>query len=206
MIIQTIKSKFKAYSSGDITLENLIEDLEENTLELDRTNYKNFKNKLKEVILNHNKKALVSNKTTPLYCYNFDAIEDNGMRDDEELIEIHSLVDFEIDNSYYIEIELIEEEDKYKEDLEYLLEDVKKNVSTLPVFLAKVDNNKYAITGSFKEVVLSELPKLVEEYNKTNEDKYIIYRNLFSNDIVFYECRNNECINNYYLSWEIIDV
>ena len=201
MIIQTIKSKFKAYSSGDITLENLIEDLEENTLELDRTNYKNFKNKLKEVILNHNKKALVSNKTTPLYCYNFDAIEDNGMRDDEELIEIHSLVDFEIDNSYYIEIELIEEEDKYKEDLEYLLEDVKKDVSTLPVFLAKVDNNKYAITGSFKEVVLSELPKLVEEYNKTNEDKYIIYRNLFSNDIVF-----NECINNYYLSWEIIDV
>lgn len=206
MIIQTIKSKFKAYSSGDITLENLIEDLEENTLELDRTNYKNFKNKLKEVILNHNKKALFSNKTTPLYCYNFDAIEDNGMRDDEELIEIHSLVDFEIDNSYYIEIELIEEEDKYKEDLEYLLEDVKKDVSTLPVFLAKVDNNKYAITGSFKEVVLSELPKLVEEYNKTNEDKYIIYRNLFSNDIVFYECRNNECINNYYLSWEIIDV
>lgn len=206
MIIQTIKSKFKAYSSGDITLENLIEDLEENTLELDRTNYKNFKNKLKEVILNHNKKALVSNKTTPLYCYNFDAIEDNGMRDDEELIEIHSLVDFEIDNSYYIEIELIEEEDKYKEDLEYLLEDVKKDVSTLPVFLAKVDNNKYAITGSFKEVVLSELPKLVEEYNKTNEDKYIIYRNLFSNDIVFYECRNNECINNYYLSWEIIDM
>ena len=206
MIIQTIKSKFKAYSSGDITLENLIEDLEENTLELDRTNYKNFKNKLKEVILNHNKKALVSNKTTPLYCYNFDAIEDNGMRDDEELIEIHSLVDFEIDNSYYIEIELIEEEDKYKEDLEYLLEDVKKDVSTLPVFLVKVDNNKYAITGSFKEVVLSELPKLVEEYNKTNEDKYIIYRNLFSNDIVFYECRNNECINNYYLSWEIIDV
>ena len=71
----------------------------------------------------------------------------------------------------------------YKEDLEYLLEDVKKDVSTLPVFLAKVDNNKYAITGSFKEVVLSELPKLVEEYNKTNEDKYIIYRNLFSNDI-----------------------
>ena len=206
MIIQTIKSKFKAYSSGDITLENLIEDLEENTLELDRTNYKNFKNKLKEVILNHNKKALVSNKKLPLYCYNFDAIEDNGLREDEELIEIYSLVDFEIDNSYYIEIELIKEEDKYKEDLEYLLEDVKKDVSTLPVFLAKVDNNKYAITGSFKEVVLSELPKLVEEYNKTNEDKYIIYRNLFSNDIVFYECRNNECINNYYLSWEIIDV
>lgn len=206
MIIQTIKSKFKAYSSGDITLENLIEDLEENTLELDRTDYKNFKNKLKEVILNHNKKALVSNKTTPLYCYNFDAIEDNGMRDDEELIEIHSLVDFEIDKSYYIEIELIEEEDKYKEGLDYLLEDVKRDVSTLPVFLAKVDNNKYAIIGSFKEVVLSELPKLVEEYNKTNEDKYIIYRNLFSNDIVFYECRNNECINNYYLSWEIIDV
>ena len=206
MIIQTIKSRFKEYSSGDITLENLIEDLEENTLELDRTNYKNFKNKLKEVILNHNKKALVSNKTTPLYCYNFDAIEDNGLNDDEELIEIYSLVDFEIDNSYYIEIELIEEEDKYKEDLDYLLEDVKKDISTLPVFLAKVDNNKYAITGSFKEVVLSELPKLIEEYNKTNEDKYIIYRNLFSNDIVFYECRDNECINNYYLTWEIIDM
>ena len=206
MIIQTVKSKFKAYSSGDITLENLIEDLEEYKLELERTDYKNFKNKLKEVILNHNKKALVSNKKLPLYCYNFDAIEDNGLREDEELIEIYSLVDFEIDNSYYIEIELIEEEDKYKEDLEYLLEDVKKDVSTLPVFLAKVDNNKYAITESFKEVVLSELPKLVEEYNKTNEDKYIIYRNLFSNDIVFYECRNNECINNYYLSWEIIDI
>ena len=206
MIIQTIKSKFKAYSSGDITLENLIEDLEENTLELDRTNYKNFKNKLKEVILNHNKKALVSNKKLPLYCYNFDAIEDNGLREDEELIEIYSLVDFEIDNSYYIEIELIEEEDKYKEGLDYLLEDVKRDVSTLPIFLAKVDNNKYAITTSYKEDLLNQLPKLIEEYNKTNEDKYIIYRNLFSNDIVFYECRNNECINNYYLTWEIIDM
>lgn len=205
MIIQTIKSKFKAYSSGDITLENLIEDLEENTLELDRTNYKNFKNKLKEVILNHNKKALVSNKKLPLYCYNFDAIEDNGLREDEELIEIHSLVDFEIDKSYYIEVELIEEEDKYKSGLEYLLEDVKKDVNTLPVFLAKVDNNKYAITKNFKEIILSELPKVIEKYNKTNEIKYI-YRKLFDSDIVFYEHKDNKCLTNYYLTWEIIDV
>lgn len=205
MIIQTIKSKFKAYSSGDITLENLIEDLEENTLELERTDYKNFKNKLKEVILNHNKKALVSNKKLPLYSYNFDAIEDNGMRDDEELIEIHSLVDFEIDKSYYIEVELIEEEDKYKSGLEYLLEDVKKDVNTLPVFLAKVDNNKYAITKNFKEIILSELPKVIEKYNKTNEIKYI-YRNLLDSNIVFYEHRDNKCLNNYYLTWEIIDM
>lgn len=206
MIIQTVKSKFKEYSSGNITLENLIESLEKYRLKLDRTDYRNFKNKLKEVILNHNKKALVSNKKLPLYCYNFDAIEDNGMREDEELIEIYSLVDFEIDNSYYIEIELIEEEDKYKEGLDYLLEDVKKDVNTLPVFLAKVDNNKYAITTSYKEDLLNQLPKLIEEYNKKNEDKYIIYRNLFINNIVFYECRDNECINNYYLTWEIIDM
>ena len=205
MIIQTVKSKFKAYSSGDITLENLIEDLEEYKLELERTDYKNFKNKLKEVILNHNKKALVSNKKLPLYSYNFDAIEDNGMRDDEELIEIHSLVDFEIDKSYYIEVELIEEEDKYKSGLEYLLEDVKKDVNTLPVFLAKVDNNKYAITKNFKEIILSELPKVIEKYNKTNEIKYI-YRKLFDSDIVFYEHKDNKCLTNYYLTWEIIDV
>ena len=205
MIIQTVKSKFKAYSSGDITLENLIENLEEYKLELDRTDYKNFKNKLKEVILNHNKKALVSNKKLPLYSYNFDAIEDNGMRDDEELIEIHSLVDFEIDKSYYIEVELIEEEDKYKSGLEYLLEDVKKDVNTLPVFLAKVDNNKYAITKNFKEIILSELPKVIEKYNKTNEIKYI-YRKLFDRDIVFYEHKDNKCLTNYYLTWEIIDV
>ena len=205
MIIQTIKSKFKEYSSGNITLENLIENLEEYKLELERTDYKNFKNKLKEVILNHNKKALVSNKKLPLYSYNFDAIEDNGMRDDEELIEIHSLVDFEIDKSYYIEVELIEEEDKYKSGLEYLLEDVKKDVNTLPVFLAKVDNNKYAITKNFKEIILSELPKVIEKYNKTNEIKYI-YRKLFDSDIVFYEHKDNKCLTNYYLTWEIIDV
>ena len=205
MIIQTIKSKFKAYSSGDITLENLIESLEEYKLELERTDYKNFKNKLKEVILNHNKKALVSNNKLPLYCYNFDAIEDNGLNEDEELIEIYSLVDFEIDNSYYIEVELIEEEDKYKEGLDYLLEDVKRDVSTLPIFLAKVDNNKYAITKNFKEIILSELPKVIEKYNKTNEIKYI-YRKLFDSDIVFYEHKDNKCLTNYYLTWEIIDV
>lgn len=205
MIIQSVKSKFKEYSSDNITLENLIEDLEENTLELDRTDYKNFKNKLKEVIINHNKKALVSNKKLPLYSYNFDAIEDNGMRDDEELIEIHSLVDFEIDKSYYIEVELIEEEDKYKSGLEYLLEDVKKDVNTLPVFLAKVDNNKYAITKNFKEIILSELPKVIEKYNKTNEIKYI-YRKLFDSDIVFYEHKDNKCLTNYYLTWEIVDM
>ena len=183
----------------------MIEDLEENTLELDRTNYKNFKNKLKEVILNHNKKALVSNNKLPLYCYNFDAIEDNGLNEDEELIEIYSLVDFEIDKSYYIEVELIEEEDKYKSGLEYLLEDVKKDVNTLPVFLAKVDNNKYAITKNFKEIILSELPKVIEKYNKTNEIKYI-YRSLLDSNIVFYEHKDNECINNYYLTWGIIDI
>ena len=205
MIIQTIKSIFKEYSSGNITLENLIENLEEYKLELDRTDYKNFKNKLKEVILNHNKKALVSNKKLPLYSYNFDAIEDNGMRDDEELIEIYSLVDFEIDKSYYIEVELIEEEDKYKSGLEYLLEDVKKDVNTLPVFLAKVDNNKYAITKNFKEIILSELPKVIEKYNKTNEIKYI-YRKLFDSDIVFYEHKDNKCLTNYYLTWEIVDM
>ena len=205
MIKQQIKNEIKKYKSRKITIANLIENLEENKIILDRTDYKNFKEKLKEIITDYNREQIKENKEITLYQYNFDAIEDNGMTEDEELIEIYSSVNFEFKESYYIEVELIEEEDKYKEDLECLLEDVKKDVSTLPVFLAKVDNNKYAITKNFKEIILSELPKVIEKYNKTNEIKYI-YRKLFDSDIVFYEHKDNKCLTNYYLTWEIIDM
>ena len=205
MIKQQIKNEIKKYKSGKITIANLIENFEENKIILDRTDYKNFKEKLKEIITDYNREQIKENKEITLYQYNFDAIEDNGMNEDEELIEIYSSINFEFKESYYIEIELIEEEDKYKEDLECLLEDIKKDVTTLPIFLAKVDNNKYAITKNFKEIILSELPKVIEKYNKTNEIKYI-YRKLFDSDIVFYEHKDNKCLTNYYLTWEIIDV
>lgn len=205
MIEQQIKNEIKKYKSGKITIANLIENLEENKIILDRTNYKNFKEKLKEIITDYNREQIKENKEITLYQYNFDAIEDNGMTEDEELIEIYSSVNFEFKESYYIEIELIEEEDKYKEDLECLLEDVKKDVATLPIFLAKVDNNKYVISKSLKEEILKSLPEIIKEYNKRSKINYI-YRKLFDKDIVFYEYRDNECINNYYLTWEIIDV
>lgn len=205
MIKQQLKNEIKKYKSGKITLADLIENLEENKIILDRTDYKNFKEKLKEIITDYNREQIKENKEITLYQYNFDAIEDNGMTEDEELIEIYSSVNFEFKESYYIEIELIEEEDKYKEDLECLLEDIKKDVSVFPVFLAKVDNNKYVISKSLKEEILRCLPEIIKEYNKRSKINYI-YRKLFDKDIVFYEYKDNECINNYYLTWEIIDM
>lgn len=205
MIKQQLKNEIKKYKSGKLTLADLIENLEENKIILDRTDYKNFKEKLKEIITDYNREQIKENKDLTLYQYNFDAIEDNGMTEDEELIEIYSSVNFEFKESYYIEIELIEEEDKYKEDLECLLEDVKKDVTTLPIFLAKVDNNKYVISKSLKEEILKSLPEIIKEYNKRSKINYI-YRKLFDKDIVFYEYKDNECINNYYLTWEIIDM
>lgn len=205
MIKQQIKNEIKKYKSGKITIANLIETLEENKIILDRTDYKNFKEKLKEIITDYNREQIKENKEITLYQYNFDAIEDNGMTEDEELIEIYSSVNFEFKESYYIEIELIEEEDKYKEDLECLLEDVKKDVSVFPVFLAKVDNNKYVISESLKEEILKSLPEIIKEHNKRSKINYI-YRKLFDKDIVFYEYKDNECINNYYLTWEIVDM
>ena len=205
MIKQQLKNEIKKYKSGKITLANLIENFEENKIILDRTDYKNFKEKLKEIITDYNREQIKENKELTLYQYNFDAIEDNGMTEDEELIEIYSSVNFEFKESYYIEIELIEEEDKYKEDLKCLLEDVKKDVTTLPIFLAKVDNNKYVISKSLKEEILKSLPEIIKEYNKRSKINYI-YRKLFDKDIVFYEYKDNECINNYYLTWEIIDM
>lgn len=204
MIKQQLKNEIKKYKSGKLTLADLIENLEENKIILDRTDYKNFKEKLKEIITDYNREQIKENKELTLYQYNFDAIEDNGMTEDEELIEIYSSVNFEFKESYYIEIELIEEEDKYKEDLECLLEDVKKDVTTLPIFLAKVDNNKYVISKSLKEEILESLPEIIKEYNKRSKINYI-YRKLFDKDIVFYEYKDNECLNNYYLTWEIVD-
>ena len=122
----TIDEMIKKYYKNEIDILNLIEKFSESTLVLIKNEFKELEQSLTKLLIDYN-----NLQNGQCFSYNFNAIEDNGLREDEELIEIDLLVDFKKEETYHIEVELLNEYVSTLDDFVKLYTELKNSIITL---------------------------------------------------------------------------
>ena len=117
----TIDEMIKKYYKNEIDILTLIENFSESTLVLTRAEFKDLEQSLSKLLVEYNK---LQNKQC--FSYNFNAIEDNGMYEDEELIEIDLLINYKKEETYYIEVELLNQNVSTSDNFVKLYTELKK--------------------------------------------------------------------------------
>lgn len=174
----TIDEMIKKYYKNEIDILNLIEKFSESTLVLTRVDFKDLEQSLSKLLVEYNKL-----QNEQCFSYNFNAIEDNGIREDEELIEIDLLINYEKEATYYIDVKLLEEDILTSKDFVQLYTKLKNGLITLSEFCDKIHSKEYVTTKEFRDEFINDLHDIIKEHNEENETKFIYSKNWNSTKI-----------------------
>ena len=128
----TIDEMIKKYYKNETDITSLIEDFSYSTLVLTREEFKEFEKTLTKLLVAYNKL-----QDGQCFSYNFNAIEDDGTHEDEELIEIDLLINYKKEETYNIEVELLDEYVSTSDDFVKLYNELKNGTITLSEFCEK---------------------------------------------------------------------
>ena len=194
----TIDEMIKKYYKNEIDILTLIENFSESTLVLTRVEFKELEQNLSKLLIDYNKL-----QNEQCFSYNFNAIEDNGLREDEELIEIDLLVNFKKEETYHIEVELLKEYISTSDDFVKLYTELKNGIITLSEFCDEADSEEYLITKQIRDDFLSNLNDIIKEHNKKNKTQFI-YKNNFNSSIYFYKYTDNLIFDDYVIYLNVV--
>lgn len=195
----TIDEMIKKYYKNEIDILNLIEKFSESTLVLTRTEFKRLEQSLSKLLIDYNKL-----QNEQCFSYNFNTIEDNGLREDEELIEIDLLVNFKKEETYHIEVELLNEYVSTSDDFVKLYTELKNDIITLSEFCDETHTEEYLITKQIRDEFINDLHDIIKEHNEENETKFIYSKNWNSTKV--YLCKYLDILicNDYTISLNIV--
>ena len=79
------------------------------------------------------------------------------------------------------------------------------NKITLVDFIKFTSRKSYVFHKAFQDILLKDMEKIVDYFNKNYEQKFVYHVSLKLKDkyILFYEVENNKVINSYYFQWEL---
>lgn len=178
LIKYTIDEMIKKYYKNEIDILTLIENFTESTLVLTREEFKKLEQSLSKLLIDYNK-----TQDEKCFSYNFNAIEDNGLGEDEELIEIDLLIDYKKENTYHIEVELLDEYVSTSDDFVKLYTELKNGIITLSEFCDEAHAEEYLITKQTRDDFISDLDDIIKENNEKNKTKFIYSKNWCSKKI-----------------------
>ena len=156
----TIDEMIKKYYKNEIDILTLIENFSESTLVLTRAEFKDLEQSLSKLLVEYNK---LQNKQC--FSYNFNAIEDNGMYEDEELIEIDLLINYKKEETYYIEVELLNQNVSTSDNFVKLYTELKNGIITLSEFCDETHTEEYLITKQIRDEFINDLHDIIKEHN-----------------------------------------
>ena len=194
----TIDEIIKKYYKNEIDILTLIENFAESTLILTRAEFKELEQNLSKLLVDYNKL-----QNEQCFSYNFNAIEDNGMREDEELIEIDQLINFKKEETYHIEVELLDEYVSTSDDFVKLYTELKSGIITLSEFCNEAGSKEYLITIQIRNDFISDLDDIIKENNEKNKTKFI-YKNHFNSSIYFYKYTDNLICDDYIIYLNVV--
>ena len=194
----TIDEMIKKYYKNEIDILTLIEKFSESTLVLTRDEFKELEQSLSKLLVDYNK---LQNKQC--FSYNFNAIEDNGMHEDEELIEIDLLINYKKDETYHIEVELLDEYVSSSEDFVKVYNELKNGIITLSEFCEKIHFEEYLITRQLRVAFITDLHEIIKKHNENNETKFI-YSKEWNTTIYLYEHTDNLVNHDYRLYLNVV--
>ena len=194
----TIDDMIKQYYNNETDMTSLIEDFRYSTLVLTRKEFEEFEQSLTKLLVDYNKR-----QDEQCFSYNFNAIEDNGMNEDEELIEIDLLVNYKKEKTYNIEVELLNEYVFTSNDFTKLYNKLKNGTITLSEFCKKVHFEEYLITKQLRDAFITDLHKIIKKHNENNETKFI-YSKECGTTIFLYEHIDNLVSHDYRIYLNIV--
>ena len=79
------------------------------------------------------------------------------------------------------------------------------NKITLIDFVKFTDRKSYAFHKAFQDILIKDMEKIVDYFNKNYEQKFVYHVSLELKDkyVLFYEVEDNKVINSYYFQWEL---
>ena len=194
----TIDDMIKQYYNNETDMTSWIEDFRYSTLVLTRKEFEEFEQSLTKLLVDYNKR-----QDEQCFSYNFNAIEDNGMNEDEELIEIDLLVNYKKEKTYNIEVELLNEYVFTSNDFTKLYNKLKNGTITLSEFCKKVHFEEYLITKQLRDAFITDLHKIIKKHNENNETKFI-YSKECGTTIFLYEHIDNLVSHDYRIYLNIV--
>lgn len=195
----TIDKIIKKYYKNEIDILNLIKKFSESTLVLTREEFKELEQSLSKLLVDYNKL-----QNEQCFSYDFNAIQDNGLREDEELIEIDLLVNFKKEETYHIEVELLNQNVSSSDDFVKLYTELKNDIITLSEFCDETHAEEYLITKQIRDEFINDLHDIIKEHNKENETKFIYSKNWNSTKIYLCKYLDILILNDYKISLNIV--
>ena len=188
----------KKYYKNETDITDLIEDFSFSRLVLTREEFKEFEQNLTKLLVDYNKL-----QDDQCFSYNFNAIEDDGTHEDEELIEIDLLINYKKEDTYNIEVELLDEYISTSDDFIKLYNELKNGTITLPEFCEKIHFEEYLITKQLRDAFIADLHKIIKKHNENNETKFI-YSKEWGSTIFLYEHIDNLVTHDYRMYLNIV--
>ena len=195
----TIDKMIKKYYKNEIDILTLIENFSESILVLTRNEFKKLEQSLSKLLIDYNKL-----QNEQCFSYNFNAIEDNGMREDEELIEIDLLINYKKEDTYHIEVELLDEYISTSDDFVKLYTELKNGIITLSEFCDEVHAEEYLITKQIRDDFISDLNDIIKENNEKNKTKFIYSKKWSSTQIYLCKYVDNLICDDYTIYLNVI--
>lgn len=195
----TIDKMIKKYYKNEIDILTLIENFSESILVLTRNEFKKLEQSLSKLLIDYNKL-----QNEQCFSYNFNAIEDNGMREDEELIEIDLLINYKKEDTYHIEVELLDEYISTSDDFVKLYTELKNGIITLSEFCDEVHAEEYLIIKQIRDDFISDLNDIIKENNEKNKTKFIYSKKWSSTQIYLCKYVDNLICDDYTIYLNVI--
>ena len=194
----------ESLEQGGIGFDELLHYLEENTLQLTKSEYSAVTEKIVEKINYYNTieiENLFGNTDMRLYTFDIDPSDD----DDSQVFTIQISYDFCI--TTYLHITTLIKHENSSNTYNFLKSYGELSIGRIDFkeFLQFADNDKYELSQKFQDEFMKKLDDSIDNYSKNN-DTTLAYKAVLDfkvKYITFYELKDNKMLRVYSFKWTI---
>lgn len=194
----------ESLEQGKIGFDELLHYLEENTLQLTKSEYSAVTEKIVEKINYYNTieiEKVFGNNDMKLYTFDIDPSDDN----DCQVFTIQISYDFSI--TIYLHITTLIKHENSSNTYNFLKSYGELSIGRIDFkeFLQFADNDKYELSQKFQDGFMKKLDDIINNYSKNNDTTFA-YKAVLDfkvKYITFYELKDNKMLRVYSFKWTI---
>lgn len=194
----------ESIEQGRMGFDELLHYLEENTLQLTKSEYSAVTEKIVEKINYYNTieiENLFGNTDMRLYTFDIDPSDD----DDCQVFTIQISYDFCITTYLHITTSIKHENSSNTYNFLKSYGELSIGRIDFKEFLQFADNDKYELSQKFQDGFMKKLDDIIDNYSKNNDTSFA-YKDVLDfkvKYITFYELKDNKMLRSYSFKWTI---
>lgn len=194
----------ESIEQGRMGFDELLHYLEENTLQLTKSEYRSVTEKIVEKINYYNTieiEKVFGNNDMKLYTFDIDSSDD----DDCQVFTIQISYDFGI--TTYLHITTLIKQENSSNTYNFLKSYGELSIGRIDFkeFLQFADNDKYELSQKFQDGFMKKLDDIIKKYSQNNDTTFA-YKAVLDfkvKYITFYELKDNKMLREYSFKWTV---